>query len=192
MRIGIVAQWLRAGIEDRVRQYHLIRLRYDAVMARSTKRGSGRNRATNRPGDSSPFAMGLLFRRAHHRASSALVEAMRPYGLELRHFAVLIVLSDQGPTLQRDLVAKTGFDKAAIGRSVDDLENAGLVTRVGVPGDRRVWMVEITTRGLEVFDDVHVNALSIADDLVAHLNSGEPELLRELLTRYIYPDGVPD
>ena len=66
-------------------------------MARSTKRGSVRNRATNRPGDSSPFAMGLLFRRAHHRASSALVEAMRPYGLELRHFAVLIVLSDQGP-----------------------------------------------------------------------------------------------
>ena len=117
---------------------------------------------------------------------------MRPYGLELRHFAVLIVLADQGSTLQRDLVDKTGFDKAAIGRSVDDLENAGLVTRVGVPGDRRVWMVEITNRGLEVFDDVHVNALSIADGLVAHLNPGEPELLRELLTRYIYPDGVPE
>jgi hypothetical protein len=53
-------------------------------------------------------------------------------------------------------------------------------------------MVEITTRGLEVFDDVHVNALSIADDLVAHLNPGEAELLMGLLTRYIYPDGVPD
>ena len=52
--------------------------------------------------------------------------------------------------------------------------------------------MEITTLGLEVFDDVHVNALSIADDLVAHLKSGEPELLMELLTRYIYPDGVPD
>jgi DNA-binding MarR family transcriptional regulator len=161
-------------------------------MTRSTKRKTVPNRATNRPGDSSPFAMGLLFRRAHQRASSALVAAMRPYGLELRHFAVLIVLADQGPTLQRDLVGKTGFDKAAIGRSVDDLEDAGLVTRVGVPGDRRVWMVEITTRGLKVFDDAHVNALSIADDLVAHLNPGEPELLMDLLTRYTSPDGVPD
>jgi MarR family transcriptional regulator, lower aerobic nicotinate degradation pathway regulator len=161
-------------------------------MARRTKRGIVPSRATNRPGDTSPFAMGLLFRRAHQRASSALAAAMRPYGLDLRHFAILIVLSDQGPTLQRDLVDKTGFDKAAIGRSVDDLENAGLVTRVGVPGDRRVWMVEITNQGLEVFDDVHVNALSIADDLVAHLNPGEPELLADLLTRYIYPDGVPE
>ena len=37
-----------------------------------------------------------------------------------------------------------------------------------------MWMVEITTLGLEVFDDVHVNALSIADDLVAHLKSENP------------------
>src|SRR5215510_8547316 len=130
-------------------------------MARGSKSVTVPSRATDRPGDSSPFAMGLLFRRAHQRATNALVAAMRPYGLELRHFAILIVLADQGPTLQRDLVAKAGFDKAAIGRSVDDLEDAGLVTRAGVPGDRRVWMVEITSRGLEIFDDVHVNAQSI-------------------------------
>ena len=136
--------------------------------------------------------MGLLLRRAHQRAAGALVSAMRPYGLELRHFAVLIVLVDEGPTLQRDLVGKTGFDKAAIGRAVDDLEDAGLVTRAGVPGDRRVWMVEVTARGLEVFDDAHVNAVSIADELVAHLAPGEPELLMDLLTRYTYPDGIPD
>ena len=106
MRIGHVAHGCTSA--SSMRQYHLIRLRYDAVMARSTKRGIVPSRATNRPGYSSPFAIGLLFRRAHQRAASALVAAMRPYGLELRHFAVLIVLSDQGPTLQRDLVAKTG------------------------------------------------------------------------------------
>jgi MarR family transcriptional regulator, lower aerobic nicotinate degradation pathway regulator len=163
-----------------------------AIMARGSKSVTVPSRATDRPGDTSPFAMGLLFRRAHQRAAGALVAAMRPYGLELRHFGILIVLADQGPTLQRDLVAKAGFDKAAIGRSVDDLQDAGLVTRAGVPGDRRVWMVEITNRGREVFDDVHVNAQSIADDLVAHLKPGESELLIDLLTRYIYPDGIPD
>jgi DNA-binding MarR family transcriptional regulator len=136
--------------------------------------------------------MGLLFRRAHQRAANALIAAMRPYDLELRHFAVLIVLADQGPTLQRDIVTTSGFDKAAIGRSIDDLEEAGLVTRTGVPDDRRVRMIKITNKGLKVFDSVHVDAQSIADDLVAHLKPGERELLIGLLTRYIYPDGAPD
>ncbi len=50
-------------------------------------------RASDLPGDVSPFALGLLMRRAHDRAAAALVEAIRPFGLEPRHFAVLIVLN---------------------------------------------------------------------------------------------------
>ncbi|WP_201780342.1 MarR family winged helix-turn-helix transcriptional regulator [Mycolicibacterium chlorophenolicum] len=145
--------------------------------------------ATNRPGDASPFAMGLLLRRAHLRAAGELAAAVRPFGLELRHFAMLIVLADRGPTLQRDLVAATGFDKAAVGRAIDDLETAGLVTREGVEGDRRVWMVQITEDGLEVFEEVHCEAQSIADMLIAHLKPGEPEQLMRLLTRFTYPES---
>lgn len=113
---------------------------------------------------------------------------MRPFGLELRHFAMLIVLADRGPTLQRDLVSVTGFDKAAVGRAIDDLEDAGMVTREGVEGDRRVWMVQITEYGMDVFDEAHREAQGIADRLVAHLKPGEPELLMDLLTRYAYPE----
>ncbi|MCK5755063.1 MAG: winged helix-turn-helix transcriptional regulator [Mycobacterium sp.] len=117
-----------------------------------------------------------------------MAAVMRPYGLELRHFAILIVLADRGATMQRDLPALTGFDKAAIGRGVDDLEVAGFVTRVGVPSDRRIWMLDITARGTEVFDEAHVNALGIEAGLVAHLAPGEREQLLDLLTRYTYPE----
>ncbi|MGH3644816.1 MAG: MarR family winged helix-turn-helix transcriptional regulator [Mycobacterium sp.] len=157
-------------------------------MPRATKPRSTTNRATDRPGDESPFAMGLLLRRAHNRTTAALIAAMRPYGLELRHFAMLIVLADRGPTLQRDLVDATGFDKAAVGRAIDDLQADDLVTRVGVEGDRRVWMVQITERGLEIFDEVHREAQGIAEDLVAHLKPGEADQIMDLLTRYTYPD----
>ena len=90
--------------------------------------------ASDLPGDASPFALGLLLRRAHDRAASALVEAIRPFGLELRHFAVLIALSARGPLSQSALVAVTGSDKASMVRVVDDLERAGLVARRPVPG----------------------------------------------------------
>lgn len=159
-------------------------------MARTDGQRPVPNRATDRPGDRSPFALGLLLRRAHNRAATEMVAAMRPFGLEIRHFAMLIVLADRGPTLQRDLVPATGYDKAAVGRAIDDLERVGMVVREGVEGDRRVWRVRITDRGLDVFDEAHRLAQPIADDMVAHLKPGEAEALMDVLTRYTHPESL--
>ncbi|MBG0855629.1 MarR family transcriptional regulator [Streptomyces spinoverrucosus] len=147
------------------------------------------SRVTDQPGDASPFALGLLLRRAHWRAAAVMEEALRPLGIELRHFAVLIVLVQRGPTAQRDLVTATGSDKAGIMRVVDDLERKGLAVRKSVPGDRRVRAVEITPAGVELFDAAHVAAEPLAERLVAELGDGEAERLRELLTRFAYPAG---
>ncbi|MES4904545.1 MULTISPECIES: MarR family transcriptional regulator [unclassified Streptomyces] len=150
---------------------------------------SAASRATDRPGDESPFALGLLLRRAHWRAASVMTEALRPLGIELRHFAVLIELVNRGATVQRDLAAATGSDKAGIMRVVDDLERKELVVRKSVPGDRRVRAVEITPQGLELFEAAHVAAEPLAERLVAELGPGEPERLTDLLTRFAHPAG---
>ena len=141
-------------------------------------------RATDRPGDASPFALGLLLRRAHWRAAAVMSEALRPLGIELRHFAVLLVLVNRGPTEQRDLVEATGSDKAGIMRVVDDLERKGLAVRKSVPGDRRVRAVEITPKGLELFDAAHVAAEPLAERLVSVMGPGEAEQLTDLLIRF--------
>ncbi|MFG6196444.1 MarR family winged helix-turn-helix transcriptional regulator [Nonomuraea sp. JJY05] len=156
-------------------------------MTADVPREAAASRATDRPGDSSPFALGLLLRQAHWRAATVMTEALRPLGIELRHFAVLIVLVNRGPTVQRDLAAATGSDKAGIMRVVDDLERKGLAVRKAVPGDRRVRAVEITPQGVELFDAAHVAAEPLAERLVADLGPGEREQLRELLTRFAYP-----
>ncbi|WP_329454018.1 MarR family winged helix-turn-helix transcriptional regulator [Streptomyces sp. NBC_01497] len=144
-------------------------------------------RATDRPGDTSPFALGLLLRRAHRHAAAVMAGALRPLGIELRHFAVLIVLADRGPTPQRDLAEATGSDKAGIMRVVDDLEHKGLAVRKAVPGNRRVREVEITSLGLDLFDAAHLAAKPLAEGLVADLRPGESEQLTELLTRFTHP-----
>src|SRR3979409_942574 len=142
------------------------------------------SRATDRPGDASPFALGLLLRRAHWRAAAVMAEALRPLGIELRHFAVLIVLVNRGTTEQRELVEATGSDKAGIMRVVDDLERKGLAVRKSVPGDRRVRAVEITPKGFEVFDAAHVDAVLLAERLISWRGPGEAEQLKDLLTRF--------
>ncbi|GAB2857523.1 hypothetical protein GCM10027176_69980 [Actinoallomurus bryophytorum] len=156
-------------------------------MSRGPGEGAEAERVTAGPHGGSPFALGLLLRRAHARAASTMAAAVRPLGLELRHLAVLIVLVEEGPTTQRDLGFETGFDKAAIMRVVDDLESAGYAVRRAVAGDRRVRAVEITARGLEVFDTAQASAAGLADGLVAHLRPGETDQLVDLLTRFTYP-----
>lgn len=140
-------------------------------------------RATGRAGDASPFALGLLLRRAHWRAAGVMSGALRPLGIEMRHFAVLIVLVDRGPARQQDLVEATGSDKAGIMRVVDDLERRGLAVRNAVPGDRRARAVEITAAGLDLFDAAHEAAEPLATRLVADLSTAESEQLVGLLTR---------
>jgi MarR family transcriptional regulator, lower aerobic nicotinate degradation pathway regulator len=156
-------------------------------MAADVSRHTAASRATDRPGDPSPFALGLLLRRAHWRAAAVMEEALRPLGVELRHFAVLLELVNHGPTVQRDLAAATGSDKAGVMRIVDDLERKGLAVRKAVPGDRRVRAVEITPRGLELFDAAHVAAEPLAERLIAELRRGEPQQLADLLTRLARP-----
>ncbi|TKK83943.1 MarR family transcriptional regulator [Herbidospora galbida] len=136
---------------------------------------------------SGPFALGLLLRQAHWRAVTVMSEAFRPLGIELRHFAVLIVLVERGATVQRDLAVATGSDKAGIMRVVDDLERMELAVRKAVPGDRRVRAVEITSKGVELFDAAQLAAGPLAEELVAGLEPGEAEQLKDLLARVAYP-----
>src|SRR6201991_4526205 len=151
-------------------------------MSAAGRRRPATPRATDRAGDKSPFALGLALRRAHWRAAAVMSEALRPLGIELRHFAVLLVLVNRGATEQRDLVEATGSDKAGIMRVVDDLERKGLAVRKSVPGDRRVRAVEITPRGMELFDAAHVAAEPLAERLVSGMGPGEADQLKDLLT----------
>lgn len=131
-------------------------------------------------------------RRAHDRAAGELAAAVRPLGLGLRHFAVLIELAKQSPQSQRELGEKIGRDTAGMVRIVDDLEEAGYAVRRPHPGDRRIRAVEMTPAGLEAFDAAHDAAQPIAEALVSHLRPGEAEQLMDLLTRFTYPSGGPE
>jgi DNA-binding MarR family transcriptional regulator len=148
-------------------------------------------RATDQPGDASPLALGLVMRRAHDRAAGELTAAVRPQGIGLRHFAVLIELSKKSPQSQRELGEKIGRDTAGMVRIIDDLEAAGYAVRRPHPSDRRIRAVEMTPAGMKAFDAAHDAAQPIAEELVSHLRPGEAELLMDLLTRFTYPSGEP-
>ncbi|GIM91940.1 MarR family winged helix-turn-helix transcriptional regulator [Paractinoplanes toevensis] len=133
------------------------------------------------PRDGSPFALGLLLRRAHEHVASAMDQALAPFGLERRHLVALMLLNAHGPLTQRDLVARTEHDKASIVRIVDDLERLDLASRQLVPGDRRLRAVTLTEHGRDVFTRAYEAAKPAAAAATSSLTTQQAEQLHLLL-----------
>jgi DNA-binding MarR family transcriptional regulator len=135
------------------------------------------------PQEGSPFAMGLLLRRAHDRVAAAVDQALAPFGIERRHLMVLMLLHASGPLSQRDLVIQTNHDKASIVRIVDDLERLDLATRQLVQGDRRLRAVTLTDHGRDIFAEAYRAARPAEAAVTAALTPGQAQQLQTLLRK---------
>ncbi len=82
-----------------------------------------------------------------------------------------------------DLADSCGLDASTASRHVRTLEDAGLLTRLGDPDDRRAARLSLTKAGQDALD----RALRIRGDLVtkatAHWSDADQRRLAELLTR---------
>ena len=131
--------------------------------------------------------IGPLLRRAQRRAAQTFAEALRPLGIEGRHYGVLQNLVRQGPLSQRGLIDLTGSDKSGMVRTVDDLEARGLAVRRPSPTDRRAYAVEITEEGRVLYAEASLIADEVAARLLDRMDEDDQELLCTLLERFIAP-----
>jgi DNA-binding MarR family transcriptional regulator len=129
--------------------------------------------------------IGPLLRHAQRRAARTFAEALRPLGIEGRHYGVLLNLGTHGPLSQRRLIDLTREDKSSMVRTVDDLEARGLAVRRPSPTDRRAYAVEITEEGRALFARASVIADEVAAGLLDCLSDQDQELLCSLLERFV-------
>ena len=137
------------------------------------------------PLDSGPEVMGPLLRQAHQRAAKAFATALRPLGIEGRHFGVMTTLASRGALTQSQLIAALHGEKSAMLRTVDDLERLGLAVRHDVPGDRRARAVGLTPAGHERLSAARKIAQDVGADLFACLSDEEQATLFHLLKRFV-------
>ena len=76
-------------------------------------------------------------------------KSISPLSLTVGEFRVLRVLSESGPNPMVELAREQTITQAAVTGIVDRLEKLKLIERVNDEADRRVVMVEITTKGRE-------------------------------------------
>ena len=129
----------------------------------------------------------MAFLTAHTRVVSEVSKDLEAAcGISLAWFDVLFQLSVAPESRRRmhELARAVLLSKSGLTRLVDRIEEAGLVSRASVPGDRRSLYVELTPAGRRLQDKARpLVQRSVADRFGRYLGDGELATLRDALGR---------
>lgn len=115
-------------------------------------------------------------RRFYDRRASAL-------GITHAQWRVLVLLSRETGLKQVELAERLDVEPITAGRMVDRLEEAGLVERQPVPGDRRAWKLVLTPKSEPILLRLRDLAEDAAADAFAGISSEEFEEMRTRLAQ---------
>jgi DNA-binding MarR family transcriptional regulator len=131
-----------------------------------------------------------LVTQAHYRfrqlGDQALADqGLAGTGLRTRHFGLLPALDLLGPCPQQQLARDLGFTEASTAQLVDELVEAGLVTRGQDPRDRRRYALELTGAGREHIPAMLAALRQVEAGVRDLLGRGAQRELHGLLTRLL-------
>lgn len=127
-------------------------------------------------------------RRVSDDFTEALIENYRRYDIGEGEFDVLCALRRAGDPFtlaQGEVAAHTMVTAGATSKRVDRLEANGLVTRHPHSADGRGRVVELTTEGRGLIDEIYPTHLALEEKLLAPLAPQERAQLESLLRKLI-------
>jgi DNA-binding MarR family transcriptional regulator len=127
-----------------------------------------------------------LSRVVYRRATESLL------GMRLKEYSSLNYLRDHRGVAQQVLAEALHVDANACVLMLNDLEASGLAERRRDPHDRRRHIVDITPAGARALEGADRALESVEDEVLAALTPDERATLRELLSRAMEGQGVPE
>lgn len=125
------------------------------------------------------FILGAVL-RSYVKATGLVVDQI-PGGA--RGYQAVSAATDGAVESQRSLAQRLGVDRTVMTYLLDDLEEAGLVTRRPDPADRRNRHVLATDQGRQLAQATERRLRQVEDQVLDALSPGEQVMLRELLRR---------
>lgn len=126
--------------------------------------------------------LGWPVARIAHAVTLAHNEALSPFGLSLRTFAVLAAIEAGAARSQLEIAQTVGLDKTTLVATIDDLERRGLVQRTPDPADRRARILAATADGRELFERAAATLRATDERIFAEMAPDERERLKAAFT----------
>lgn len=121
--------------------------------------------------------------RAYQAFDMYSIEHIRTLGLTTPQFDVISTLGNTPGMTMNKLAEKTLVTKGTLTGIVDRLEKKGLVRREVPEGDRRSFVVKLTTTGEQLFEEVFPAHIVYLKQRFDRLNCEELETIRAALEK---------
>lgn len=105
------------------------------------------------------------------------------FGLSVTEWRAMAVLGRYSGISAREVAMRTAMDKVAVSRAVARLMEKGLIERDTAEHDRRQSVLQLSTEGWAIYDQVAPLALEHEQRLLAHLDADEKRWLARILDK---------
>jgi DNA-binding MarR family transcriptional regulator len=133
-------------------------------------------------------SLGYLVNRLARLLAHELAERIRPAGVAIGQWAVLLVLWARDGMTQAEL-SRVAIEPPTVVRTIDRMVRDGLVTRAPDPDDGRLSRIYLTERARSLSDELLPLAAAVNEEILQRLTASEARALRRLLTKLLTSGG---
>jgi DNA-binding MarR family transcriptional regulator len=130
-------------------------------------------------------SLGYLVNRAARSLAHELAEELRPAGVAIGQWAVLMFLWARDGMSQAELSRVVAIEPPTMVRTIDRMVRDGLVTRDPDPDDGRVTRIRLTERGRSLRDELVPKAAALNARNLGRMTEREGRTLRRLLNKLL-------
>ena len=128
-------------------------------------------------------SLGYLINRLARAMARELAGELRPHGVAIGQWAVLLILWTRDGLSQAELARRVAIEPPTMVRTIDRMIRDGLVTQIRDPRDARAVVIHLTDRGRALRDELIPLAAEVNARALGGLDPGErATLLRQLRT----------
>jgi DNA-binding MarR family transcriptional regulator len=136
-------------------------------------------------------SLGYQVNRLARSMAHDLADELRPAGVGIGQWAVLLFLWARDGMSQAELSQVVAIEPPTMVRTIDRMVRDGLATRGSDPNDARVSRIYLTERGRALRDDLIPKAVAVNAAILRRLTAREGKDLHRLLAKLIgQPDAV--
>lgn len=121
--------------------------------------------------------------RVYGRLTEAVTRVVKPHGLSLPHFEVLLTLKAGEGISQQDLSERLLVTKGNTCVIVQKMEAAGLIERHSDPADQRFHRLYLTNVGRQTLAKIWPEHSAVHERAIKGLTRGEQKTLYDLMTK---------